>query len=100
MEAEGCPHVVRYYSSWLEDGRLHIQTELCECSLRDRLTTRKTEQPSDPRFKEAEILEVLRHVATGLKVLHDLGFVHLDIKPDNILVSRGDRAVYKIVDLG
>lgn len=100
MEAEGCPHVVRYYSSWLEDGRLHIQTELCECSLRDRLVTRKSEQPSDPRFKEAEILEVLRHVATGLKVLHDLGFVHLDIKPDNILLSRGDRAVYKIADLG
>lgn len=100
MEAEGCPHVVRYYSSWLEDGRLHIQTELCECSLRDRLVTRKKEQPSDPRFKEAEILEVLRHVATGLKVLHDLGFVHLDIKPDNILLSRGDKGVYKIADLG
>jgi len=102
MEAEGCPHIVRYYSSWLEDGRLHIQTELCECSLRDRLQERRKKEPSDPRFAEPELTEVLRHVTSGLTVLHGCGFVHLDIKPDNILVSRGGRekGLYKIADLG
>jgi len=100
MEAQACPHIVRYYCSWLEDGRLHIQTELCECSLRDRLTDRKKKEPSDPRFKEPELMEVLRHVASGLQVLHQLGFVHLDVKPDNILVSRGEKGCYKVADLG
>eukprot|EP00931_Biecheleriopsis_adriatica_P060695 TRINITY_DN36465_c0_g1_i1.p1 TRINITY_DN36465_c0_g1~~TRINITY_DN36465_c0_g1_i1.p1 ORF type:complete len:497 (+),score=127.35 TRINITY_DN36465_c0_g1_i1:61-1551(+) len=100
MEAAGCPHIVRYYSSWLEDGRLHIQTELCECSLRDSLLQRQKEEPRDPRFKEQEVVEVLRHVAAGLKVLHGLGFVHLDIKPDNILRARGEKGIYKIADLG
>jgi len=26
----GCPNILRYYSSWIEDGYLHIQTELCQ----------------------------------------------------------------------
>jgi len=104
MEAEGCPNIVRYYSSWVEDGRLHIQTELCECSLRDRLHQKRREEPSNARFSETEITQVVRDVANGLKVLHTLEFVHLDIKPDNILVSRhkreDGRPLYKIADLG
>jgi len=108
IEAEACPNIVRYFSSWVEDGRLHIQTELCECSLRDRLLQRRrrsqAEAPGvvDPRFGEGELVLVLRHVAAGLSVLHGRGFVHLDIKPDNILVSRGvsPSGCYKIADLG
>ncbi|CAK8988663.1 unnamed protein product [Durusdinium trenchii] len=98
MEAAGCPYIVRYFSSWLEDGRLHVQTELCHCSLRDRLNERMAW--ATPSFSENELLEVLRHVASGLQVLHSLGFVHLDIKPDNILVSRNEQGCYKIADLG
>jgi len=26
----GCPNLLRYYSSWIDDGFLHIQTELCQ----------------------------------------------------------------------
>jgi len=102
MEEEGCPNIVRYYSSWMEDGRLHIQTELCECSLRDRMAQRRQKEPTDPAFGPAEIVKVLQHVDNGLKVLHSCGFVHLDIKPDNILISRNQRenGRYKIADLG
>lgn len=101
IEAEGCPNIVRYFSSWLEDGRLHIQTELCECSLRDILAQRRRTHPSDPRFAEQDLVQVLRDVANGLVVLHARNFVHLDIKPDNILLSRGSPpGCYKIADLG
>lgn len=100
IEAEACPNIVRYFSSWVEDGRLHIQTELCECSLRDLLAQRRRTHPSDPRFNEQDLVQVLRDVANGLAVLHARNFVHLDIKPDNILLSRGAPGCYKIADLG
>jgi len=103
IEAANCPNIVRYFSSWLEDGRLHIQTELCECSLRDCLARRCLEvPPREPRFLEKDIVKVLLHVARGLRVLHGKGYVHLDIKPDNILLTPGEDAagVYKIADLG
>lgn len=105
MEAAGCPNIVRYYSSWVEDERLHIQTELCECSLRETMQQRAKQSKdskdfnNDSRFREPELVEVLRDVANGLKVLHACGYIHLDIKPDNILVGRG-RGNYKIADLG
>lgn len=103
IEAAACTQIVRYYSSWIEDGRIHIQTELCEGSLRDRLVDRRKKDPANAKFQEPAILEVIRDVAEGLRVLHGCGFVHLDIKPDNILVSRGQgqgTCIYKIADLG
>ncbi|CAE7368411.1 Wee1, partial [Symbiodinium pilosum] len=43
---------------------------------------------------------VLQHVASGLNKLHGLSIVHLDIKPDNILLSQGEPGYFKIADLG
>ena len=28
-----CPHIVRYFTGWIEDEQLYIQMELCENSL-------------------------------------------------------------------
>jgi serine/threonine protein kinase len=49
---------------------------------------------------EDDLVQVLLDVSSGLAVLHARNFVHLDIKPDNILVSRGPQGCYKIADLG
>mmetsp|Transcript_6241 Transcript_6241/g.16568 ORF Transcript_6241/g.16568 Transcript_6241/m.16568 type:complete len:692 (+) Transcript_6241:253-2328(+) len=39
-------------------------------------------------MKEAELLEVLRQMASALQHIHALGLAHLDLKPDNIYRAR------------
>jgi hypothetical protein len=46
----------------------------------------------------AEILAVIADVARGLGAAHDLGLVHRDVKPGNILVGADGRS--RIVDFG
>jgi len=43
-------------------------------------------------------IEVFKEVASGLNALHDGGFVHADIKPNNILLT--DKGGVKIIDFG
>jgi len=85
------PHLVRYFSSWIEDGHLYIQTELCDCSVSDLLPKRKD-------FSEEELLVFMRHVLLGLRALHSRKLVHLDIKPANILVKNTSTGpTYKVL---
>lgn len=98
-----CSHLVRYFSSWWEDGVLHIQTELGTGSLRSLLDDRAAAGRTDPRLADGELLLLLRHIAAGLKELHAHGYAHLDVKPDNILTTRDgepSHEVYKLADLG
>jgi eukaryotic-like serine/threonine-protein kinase len=45
-----------------------------------------------------DILLVFRAVATGLSAMHQAGYIHCDIKPNNILLNKS--ASIKIIDLG
>lgn len=99
LEAEGCPNIVRYFSSWFEGGQLYIQMELCECSMRDHMADLCRYRPESPSYSERQITDVLAQVAGGLDSMHTCGFAHLDIKPDNIMRGRG-HGRWKIGDLG
>ena len=46
----------------------------------------------------ADTLSIFRRVATGLNALHDGGYVHADIKPNNIILTDGGGV--KIIDFG
>jgi tetratricopeptide (TPR) repeat protein len=39
-------------------------------------------------FEEAEFLDVIVQICRALEYIHSQGYVHFDIKPDNILVTR------------
>jgi serine/threonine protein kinase len=45
-----------------------------------------------------DVLLVFRMVATGLNAMHQQGFVHCDMKPNNILINKS--GAIKIIDLG
>jgi len=93
-------HFVRYYSSWVEAGHVYIQNEFCQGgSLAQRMDMmRRTGQ----RFTEAELRRMMVQILKGLQYIHNKDLVHLDIKPDNILLAwEGETQVdYKIGDLG
>jgi len=51
-----------------------------------------------PALSLLDVLLVFRMVATGLNAMHREGFIHCDIKPNNILISKSGSI--KIIDLG
>jgi serine/threonine-protein kinase len=57
----------------------------------DRIAARK-------RLPEREALEIVRQVASALEHAHERGFIHRDIKPRNIMMTRS--GVAKLADLG
>jgi serine/threonine protein kinase len=51
-----------------------------------------------PTLSLGDVLLVFRMVASGLNAMHQHGFVHCDIKPNNILMDKSGSI--KIIDLG
>lgn len=51
-----------------------------------------------PAMSVVDVLFVFRMVATGLNAMHRAGYIHCDIKPNNIMV--GAKGSLKIIDLG
>eukprot|EP01103_Thecamoeba_quadrilineata_P009132 TRINITY_DN18848_c0_g1_i1.p1 TRINITY_DN18848_c0_g1~~TRINITY_DN18848_c0_g1_i1.p1 ORF type:complete len:459 (+),score=64.25 TRINITY_DN18848_c0_g1_i1:77-1378(+) len=86
------PHCVRCYKAWEEDGHLYIQTEYCEKG------TLKSYMEKGDTISEPQIWKFIAEITMGLKHLHGNGLLHLDIKPENIFLSRD--GTLKIGDFG
>ncbi|KAJ4303798.1 mitosis inhibitor protein kinase swe1 [Kalmusia sp. IMI 367209] len=91
MALRGNDHIVAYKNHWEHDQHLYIETEYCDNgNLKDFLTK--------GRLDDFRIWKILLDLSLGLKFIHDSNFIHLDLKPANILIDFG--GWLKIADFG
>ncbi|MDF1662264.1 MAG: protein kinase, partial [Planctomycetota bacterium] len=92
------PHIVKVVDFGVENGLLFFAMELIEGqNLKDFVDDmlRKTGQP--PSWNQ--IAKILKSIAQALSYCHEMGIVHRDIKPQNIIVeAKTQRAV--LLDFG
>uniref|UniRef100_A0A6B2L303 Protein kinase domain-containing protein n=1 Tax=Arcella intermedia TaxID=1963864 RepID=A0A6B2L303_9EUKA len=94
------PNIVRYYSSWEDPitNSIYIQCEWCKGG-----SLKKQKCELGVKFNQKELCKIIRQSCMALKYMHEMGFSHGDVKPENILVSTKEiceRTVYKLGDLG
>lgn len=82
---------VRFVRAWEEKDTLYIQTELCQRSL-----SAYAEEHHD--IEEKFVWNCLVDSLVALKNLHDHNLVHMDVKPENIFIGRGE--IFKLGDFG
>ena len=86
------PNVVKVYSVGADQGYFFIAMELLDSASLDH-QIRELGQ-----IDEVSALRLIHEVTEGLAAAHQLGLIHRDIKPGNILVDAGGTA--KLVDFG
>jgi serine/threonine protein kinase len=72
----GCPEVVHCLGAELRNGGLHIYMDRYDKSLR-----------GTAKMPEASVRRVIHSILRAMYYASEVGILHLDIKPDNILVS-------------
>ena len=75
------PHILPVYSAGEAEGLLYIAMRYVEGSDLRRLL--RTDAPLEP----ARAVHLLGDVADALDSAHELGLIHRDVKPSNILIS-------------
>ena len=75
-------------------GVLYIVTEYVDgVNLADNLG--KMSQPTG-----ADLALLLRRLASGLRAAHQLGAIHRDMSPDNVILEDGELGKAKVIDFG
>ena len=91
------PNIIKYYSSFVENGHLYIVMELADGqTLSDYITSLREK---GQRISEGQLWRIFIEMCAALRYLHiDKHVVHRDFTPANILITR-DLHV-KIADFG
>lgn len=95
LNKEEHENIIRMYGAYSKeiDGTKHvvISLELCDETLFSKMPTQSNEK------SRGKILSLIESIVNGMYHIHTKSILHLDLKPDNIMVKKG---VVKIIDFG
>ena len=77
-----CEYIVGYVEHGRAEGTCYLLMDYVEAENLKELYARQ-----DPLLTE-NVAQILIDAATGLSYIHETGFMHLDFKPENILITR------------
>lgn len=86
------PHVVQIYAVGQAYGRFYMVMELLEGTSLEQMMKDRGALP------EAEVLEVGKQILDGLNAANEVGVLHRDVKPGNILID--EQGLVKLIDFG
>jgi len=85
------PHIVKTKDPFKENGLWCLPMEYIDGTNLDRI--------GDRVLPEAEALRYVRQIGKALKEVHKLGFLHRDVRPENIILRRGEQNAV-LIDFG
>ncbi|KAL1273070.1 hypothetical protein QQF64_028932 [Cirrhinus molitorella] len=85
--------IIHFYDAFEKRRVVVIITELCHEELLERITKRTT-------ILESEARSIIRQLLEGIDYLHQNDIIHLDIKPENILMADQKSDHIRICDFG
>lgn len=83
-------NVLQFLASYERGTSVYIITEACETTL---LETLRKDRKRDPKIVLGTFLQILE----GYEALRNRGYIHRDLKPDNIFIKDGQ---VKLADFG
>ncbi|EPS37881.1 hypothetical protein H072_8392 [Dactylellina haptotyla CBS 200.50] len=90
-------NVIEYIDSWETsvNHRVYIQTEFCDLGGLDNFLS---DYGNHGRLDPFRIWKTFTEISEGMDYIHEMGFLHLDLKPSNVLISYD--GTLKIADFG
>ena len=97
MQTMNSPYIIKLYET-LEDKKYkYLILEYCNGG--DLAATQATFK--DKVFDLDSAVEILADVIRGLEYLHNSGYIHRDLKLQNVLKStNNNKSIYKLADFG
>jgi membrane-associated tyrosine- and threonine-specific cdc2-inhibitory kinase len=89
------PNVVKVFRGWQQERLFMMQFEYCECG---SLTAVLKRLRPGVVLDERDVWRLALEIGSGLAHIHSHSILHLDVKPENIFLSRD--GTFKIGDFG
>eukprot|EP01083_Nonionella_stella_P015636 43775_1 len=88
-----CSNIILYYTMWMEKSHFYLVTELCDHGNLYNLCKLYNGDLNEDIF-----CKLIQNISNALERIHSEGYVHFDVKPENIFIAKD--LTFKLGDFG